>query len=53
MERLLISNSIPAKAIGSYNFFNRKEVKDIVSLLKLVINLKDDLSVIRVFRNFF
>ena len=53
MERLLISNSIPVKAIGSYNFFNRKEVKDIISLLKLVIDLKDDLSVIRVFKNFF
>jgi DNA helicase-2/ATP-dependent DNA helicase PcrA len=53
MERLLISNSIPAKAIGSYNFFNRKEVKDIISLLKLVIDLKDDLSVIRVVKNFF
>jgi len=53
MERLLISNSIPAKAIGSYNFFNRKEVKDIISLLKLVIDLKDDLSIIRVLKNFF
>jgi DNA helicase II / ATP-dependent DNA helicase PcrA len=53
MERLLISNSIPAKAIGSYNFFNRKEVKDIISLLKLVIDLKDDISIIRVLKNFF
>jgi len=53
MERLLISNSIPVKAIGSYNFFNRKEVKDIISLLKLVIDLKDDISIIRVLKNFF
>ena len=53
IEKLLISNSIPVKAIGSYNFFNRKEVKDIIALFKISINLNDDLSLVRVFKNFF
>ncbi len=53
IEKLFISNSIPVKAIGSYNFFNRREIKDIISLFKLVLNFHDDLSFIRVFKNFF
>ncbi len=53
IEKLFISNSIPVKAIGSYNFFNRREIKDIISLFKLVLNFYDDLSFIRVFKNFF
>jgi DNA helicase-2/ATP-dependent DNA helicase PcrA len=53
IEKLCISNSIPVKVIGSYNFFNRKEVKDIISLLRIIINFNDDLSIIRIFKNFF
>ncbi|MGC8733982.1 MAG: ATP-dependent helicase, partial [bacterium] len=53
IEKLFISNSIPVKVIGSYNFFNRKEVKDIISLLRIIINFNDDLSIIRIFKNFF
>lgn len=53
IEKLCISNSLPVKAIGSYNFFNRKEVKDIISLLRIIINFNDDLSIIRIFKNFF
>jgi len=39
---------IPYNLIGSIRFYERKEVKDILAYLKLVINLKDTVSLRRV-----
>jgi DNA helicase-2/ATP-dependent DNA helicase PcrA len=40
--------SIPFKLIGAYSFFDRKEVKDIISYLRVIANHKDDLSLLRI-----
>ena len=46
-EKLLLRN-IPYKIIGGQNFYQRKEVKDILSYLKVVDNGLDDLAVRRI-----
>ena len=46
-EKLLLRN-IPYKIVGGINFYQRKEIKDILSYLKVVHNGVDDLSVRRI-----
>ncbi|MDX1957080.1 MAG: 3'-5' exonuclease [Leptospiraceae bacterium] len=41
-------SSIPFKLIGAYNFFDRKEVKDLLSYLRVIANHRDDLSLLRI-----
>lgn len=52
-EKNLIKLGIKAKFLGGYNFFERKEIKDIISFLKVINNPKDDISLIRILKNFF
>ena len=40
--------SIPYKLAGGYNFFERKEVRDMISYLRLIANPADDLALMRV-----
>lgn len=47
IERGFIENTIPYKVVGSYAYFNRKEIKDLVAYLRLINNEKDDVSLIR------
>lgn len=46
-ERLLLSG-IPYKIVGGVNFYGRKEIKDLLSYLKVVDNAQDDLAVHRI-----
>lgn len=46
-ERLLLSG-IPYKIVGGVNFYGRKEIKDLLSYLKVVDNTQDDLAVQRI-----
>ncbi|MDD6194772.1 MAG: DNA helicase PcrA [Lachnospiraceae bacterium] len=46
-ERLLLSG-IPYKIVGGVNFYARKEIKDLLSYLKVVDNAQDDLAVQRI-----
>ena len=46
-EEALIRNSIPYSIIGSKRFLERKEVKDVLAYLKLLINPKDNVSFLR------
>jgi len=46
-ERLMFLN-IPYKIIGGINFYQRKEIKDLLAYLKTIDNGKDDLAVKRV-----
>ncbi len=48
LERTFVEKQIPYKIIGSYAYYNRKEVKDLVAYLKLINNLKDDTSLLRI-----
>lgn len=47
-EQLFINNAIPFKLVGSFGFFNKKEIKDLIAYLKLVDNPKDDISFLRI-----
>lgn len=48
MERALINQMIPYRIFGGIRFFERKEVKDAIAYLRLVIRPDDDLAFKRV-----
>ena len=48
IEEALLKENIPYKIVGSYYFYNRKEIKDLISYLYLIYNPKDDVSLERV-----
>ena len=48
IEEALIKNSIPYKIIGGIQFYERKEIKDILAHLRLIINQFDRPSFFRV-----
>ncbi len=48
MEEALLKENIPYKVVGSFFFYKRKEIKDLISYLKLIYNNSDDTSLIRV-----
>ena len=48
IEEALLRENIPYKVIGSFYFYNRKEIKDLISYLKLIYNNNDDVSLSRV-----
>jgi len=48
IEQAFIKASIPYRIARGVEFYNRKEVKDVVGYLRLMINPKDDLSFRRV-----
>lgn len=47
-EQILLQEWIPYKVFGAFKFFERKEVKDILSYIKYVINPQDNVSVKRI-----
>ena len=47
IERGFLENTIPYKVVGSYAYFNRKEIKDLVAYLRLINNKDDDVSLLR------
>ena len=48
VEEAFLQNNISYRIVGSYAFYNRKEIKDLIAYLKLVHNEKDDVSLLRV-----
>jgi DNA helicase II / ATP-dependent DNA helicase PcrA len=48
IEEVLLRNKIPYKVVGSFYFYNRKEIKDLICYLKLIYNQSDDTSLLRV-----
>ncbi len=46
-EKFLMAN-IPYKIVGGINFYARKEIKDLLSYLKVLDNAEDDLAVQRI-----
>ncbi len=47
-EERFINLGIPYKIIGGLRFYERREIKDIIAYLRLVINLSDDLAFERI-----
>ena len=48
IEEILTRESIPYKIIGGLKFYERKEIKDIISYLRLIQNPSDNLSLKRI-----
>ena len=48
LEEKLMMKNIPYKIIGGQNFYQRKEIKDIIAYLRVVSNYSDDISVERI-----
>lgn len=48
LEEKLIARSIPYKLFGGVNFYQRKEIKDILAYLKTIDNGRDDVAVKRI-----
>ena len=48
MEEAMLNNNIPYKVVGSFYFYNRREIKDLISYLRLIYNHQDDVSLMRV-----
>ena len=51
VEMALKSNSIPYRVVGGFRFFERAEVKDMLSYLCVIHNPHDDLRLLRVVNN--
>ncbi len=47
-EEAMIKNNFPYKVVGSFYFYKRKEIKDLISYLRLIVNSDDDIALKRV-----
>ncbi len=47
-EEIFIRYNIPYRLIGGTRFYHRHEVKDVIAYLRLIHNLQDDLSLLRI-----
>ena len=48
LEEKLITGAIPYRLLGGTRFYERKEIKDLVSYLKVICNQKDDIALKRI-----
>ncbi|TCK92554.1 DNA helicase-2/ATP-dependent DNA helicase PcrA [Natranaerovirga hydrolytica] len=48
LEEQFVSKNIPYKLVGGVNFYQRKEIKDVLSYLKTINNSQDDLATKRI-----
>ena len=48
VEEAFVRSNIPYNIIGSYYFYNRKEIKDLIAYLNLIYNKNDSVSLERV-----
>lgn len=48
VEEGIVKANIPYKIVGSFYFYSRKEIKDLICYLRLIVNPHDDISLRRV-----
>ena len=48
LEEEMLKENMPYKVIGSFYFYSRKEIKDLIAYLRLIHNSKDNVSLLRV-----
>jgi DNA helicase-2/ATP-dependent DNA helicase PcrA len=48
IEEAFLAENIPYKVSGGTSFFQRKEIKDIISYLRVIANPDDDVSLLRI-----
>ena len=47
-EEEMLKENIPYRVVGSFYFYSRKEIKDLIAYLRLIHNTKDNVSLLRV-----
>lgn len=47
-EQTFLQSAVPHRIVGGTRFFDRKEIKDIVAYLRLVLNANDDAALMRI-----
>ena len=50
-EKAFIGMQIPYKIIGGVRFYDRKEIKDVLAIMKVMLNQRDKVSLARVVQN--
>ena len=48
LEEEMLKENMPYRVIGSFYFYSRKEIKDLIAYLRLIHNSKDNISLLRV-----
>ena len=48
LEEEMLKENLPYRVVGSFYFYSRKEIKDLIAYLRLIHNTKDNVSLIRV-----
>lgn len=48
LEEEMLKNGLPYKLVGGFRFYDRKEIKDILSYMRVIYNPKDELSFNRI-----
>ncbi len=48
VEEMFLKANVPYKVVGSYYFYSRKEIKDLICYLRLILNNNDEISLRRV-----
>jgi len=48
IEEVLLKAGLPYKLVGGFRFYERKEIKDVISYLRFCFNIKDELSMDRI-----
>jgi len=48
IEEALLKAGVPYKLVGGFRFYERKEIKDVISYLRFLYNIKDELSLGRI-----
>lgn len=48
IEEALLASNIPYTMSGGTSFFDRKEIRDIISYLRIIANTSDDMSLLRI-----
>lgn len=48
VEEMFLKANMPYKVVGSYYFYSRKEIKDLICYLRLILNNEDEISLRRV-----
>lgn len=50
-EKAFMEMNLPYKIVGGVRFYDRKEIKDVLAILKLIVNGRDLISLERVMKN--
>ncbi|MCI8347247.1 MAG: UvrD-helicase domain-containing protein [Bacilli bacterium] len=48
LEEEFLKENLPYRVVGSFYFYSRKEIKDLIAYLRLIHNTKDNVSLLRV-----